>query len=62
MKSFTEPDDVTLLSKFSYEHFHNQILVERSVDKLLHDWIFMLELQTALFGNIKKYTFQTCPF
>lgn len=36
--------------------FNNQILVEKSLDKDLHDWIFMLELQTALFSCIKKYT------
>lgn len=44
MTSFTEPGDITYMSKFSYQHFNNQILVGRSLDKDLHDCIFMLEL------------------
>lgn len=51
MRDFTELGD---MSKFSYQHFNNQILVEKSLDENVHVWIFMLELQPALFGSIKK--------
>lgn len=37
MKNFTEPGDITSMSKFSYQHFNNQILDEKSLDTDLHD-------------------------
>lgn len=55
MKNITESGDIVHMRKFNYQHFNNQILVENSLDKDLHDWVFMLELRTALFGSIKKY-------
>lgn len=52
MMSFTEPGDITYTSKFSYQHFNNQILVGRHLDKDLHDCIFMLEL---ILPNRQRY-------
>lgn len=37
MKNFTELGDITHRSKFGYQHFNNQILVKKSLDKDLHD-------------------------